>query len=129
MTSSVKRSTPVEPLQERAHRTRATIIASARQIIVEVGRERATTAQVAARAGVGIGTLYRYFVDFADLLDAVFGEDEIHAKYHAVLEAAHKAANTNDLDNAEADALSALRGLIDALKEQHLLERDLRLYL
>ncbi|PPH80471.1 hypothetical protein C5C50_10005 [Rathayibacter sp. AY1D9] len=128
MTVSLNRRTPVEPRQNRAHRTRAAIVASARQVVVEVGRERATTAQVAARAGVGIGTLYRYYADFADLLEAVLGENEIHAKHHAVLRAAHKAANSDDFDEAEAVALNALRALINALKEEPLLESDLRLY-
>ncbi|WP_181110635.1 helix-turn-helix domain-containing protein [Rathayibacter sp. AY1B8] len=65
MTGAKNRSTPVKPLQDRAHRTRAAIVAAAREVVIEVGRDRATTAKVAARASVGIGTLYRYFVDFA----------------------------------------------------------------
>ncbi|WP_258066578.1 TetR/AcrR family transcriptional regulator [Rathayibacter sp. AY2B7] len=126
MTDSLNRT--VEPIQDRAHRTRATILASARQIVVEVGRERATTAQVAARAGVGIGTLYRYFEDFADLFETVLGVNEIHARHQAVLRAAFRAANSEGFDNAEAVAWSALRALIDVLKEEPLLESDLRLY-
>ncbi|WP_181136117.1 TetR/AcrR family transcriptional regulator [Rathayibacter sp. AY1E5] len=128
MTSSKNRRTPVEPLQDRAYQTRAAIIASAQQVVVEIGRERATTAEVAARAGVGIGTLYRYFADFADLLEAVFRVNDIHAKHHAVLQAAHKAANSDDSSSAEAFAVGALRALIDALKEEKLLEGDLRLF-
>ncbi|WP_181137702.1 helix-turn-helix domain-containing protein [Rathayibacter sp. AY1D2] len=99
-----------------------------RQTIVEVGRERATTAQVAARAGVGIGTLYRYFEDFADLLEAVFSVNDIHAKHQAALHAAHKAASSDDYSSAEVFAVGALRALIDALKEERLLESDLRLF-
>ncbi|PPG06308.1 MULTISPECIES: TetR/AcrR family transcriptional regulator [unclassified Rathayibacter] len=128
MTSSFNRSTPVEPLQDRARRTRATIVASARQIVIEVGRERATTAQVAARAGVGIGTLYRYFADFADLLEAVLGENEIYERHQAVLRAAYRTAMSHDLDGAEVVAMKALQALVDALKEGQLLEHDLRLY-
>ncbi|QHC75148.1 TetR/AcrR family transcriptional regulator [Rathayibacter sp. VKM Ac-2805] len=128
MTGSINRSTSVEPQQDRARRTRAIILASARQIVVEVGRERATTALVAARAGVGIGTVYRYYSDFADLLEVVLGENDIHARHNAVLWAAHKAASSGDFDDAETIALNALRALIDALKKEPLPESDLRLY-
>jgi AcrR family transcriptional regulator len=122
---SVNRSTPVEPLQDRAHRTRAAIVASARQVIIDVGRNRATTAQVAASAGVGIGTFYRYFADYADVLGAVLRENEIYANHQKILQAAHRAANSDD---AKAAALEALQALIDSLKEHSVLESDLCLY-
>jgi AcrR family transcriptional regulator len=72
---------------------------------------------VAAHAGVGIGTVYRYFADFADLLEVVFSKDEIYAKYHTVLSPVHKVSISHDSDNAEAIALDALRALIDALTQ------------
>lgn len=63
MTSSNYRRRPAEPLQDRARRSRVAIVAAARDVVIDAGRDRATTAEVAARAGVGIGTLYRYFLD------------------------------------------------------------------
>lgn len=62
-----------EPQQERAKRTVARILRAAETLYndSEVGRDRLETAQVAAAAGVAIGTLYRYFDDRVDLMDAV----------------------------------------------------------
>ncbi|PPG85702.1 hypothetical protein C5C29_05320 [Rathayibacter sp. AY1H2] len=125
MTGAKNRSTPVKPLQDRAHRTRAAIVAAAREVVIEVGRDRATTAKVAARASVGIGTLYRYFVDFADVLEAVYAEHPIYDRHQAVLRAAHKAT---DSESAETVAVEALQELIKELRAESLLEAELRLY-
>ncbi|PPH55758.1 hypothetical protein C5C67_02560 [Rathayibacter sp. AY1E1] len=125
MTSSNYRRRPAEPLQDRARRSRAAIVAAARDVVIDAGRDRATTAEVAARAGVGIGTLYRYFLDLGDVLEAVYAQDAIYARYQAVLRAAHAAANSED---SETLAVEALQKLIEELRAESLLESDLRLY-
>jgi AcrR family transcriptional regulator len=66
-------SPPTRPLRRDAQRNRDAILATARQLFAEQGLE-APLEEVARRAGVGIGTLYRRFPTRVDLLDAVLAE-------------------------------------------------------
>lgn len=59
------------PVQSRANVTLDKIETAAKEVLAEVGRDRITTGMVAERAGVSIGTLYRYFEDRVALLDAI----------------------------------------------------------
>ena len=59
------------PKQARSTKTRDRLIAEGATLYRTVGRDRLTTAEVAAAAGVAIGTFYRYFADRVALLDAV----------------------------------------------------------
>lgn len=63
------------PRQARSEATIAAIVEAAAQILDRDGEEAATTAQVAARAGVSIGTLYQYFADRDAVLAAVIRRD------------------------------------------------------
>src|SRR3546814_9174202 len=49
------------PRQERSKATVEAILIAATQVLIEDGYERATTARVAERAGVSVGSLYQYF--------------------------------------------------------------------
>jgi AcrR family transcriptional regulator len=60
-----------EPYQHRARQTRERILAAAREVLEEKGREHFTTKDVAARSGSSIGTVYRYFGDRGDILDVI----------------------------------------------------------
>ena len=62
------------PVQERSRKTVDKLVRAAKELLAdpEVGRDRFTTAMVAERAGVSIGTFYRYFSDRVDLLDAIW---------------------------------------------------------
>jgi AcrR family transcriptional regulator len=53
-----------------AQRNREAILAAARQVFCDRGLE-APLEEIARRAGVGIGTLYRRFPNRVELLDAV----------------------------------------------------------
>ena len=57
-------------MRSDAERNRARLLEAAVELILEVGGEP-TREAVAARAGVGIGTLYRHFPDQPSLLRAV----------------------------------------------------------
>lgn len=59
--------------EQRRIRTSASIASAALELFAERGYSAVTVAEVAAAAGVGERTLYRYFADKDDLL---FGEDE-----------------------------------------------------
>jgi AcrR family transcriptional regulator len=69
-----------EPLQARSRETVERILAAAGELIVEEGVDAATTTAIAARAGVGPSSLYRFFSDrdalFALLLEAEVEEIE-----------------------------------------------------
>lgn len=52
--------------------TRTKIIDAAKNVYDIVGRDRFDTNLVAAHAGLSIGTIYRYFENRIDLMDAVY---------------------------------------------------------
>jgi AcrR family transcriptional regulator len=56
-----------------AKRNRERIVSSARELFALSGVD-ASTREIAGRAGVGVGTLYRHFPERADLVDAVLAE-------------------------------------------------------
>lgn len=51
------------PIQERSRRKFQALLASAREVLVEVGFDSFTCEEVASRAGVPIGTLYQFFAN------------------------------------------------------------------
>jgi AcrR family transcriptional regulator len=67
-------------LRADARRNREALLAVAREVVAESGTE-ASLRDVARRAGVGIGTLYRHFPTREALLEAVLrdGLDELNA--------------------------------------------------
>lgn len=73
------------PLRRDAERNRQRILAAAREVFAERGLA-ASLDDIAARAGVGVGTVYRRFADKDALIDALF-EQEV-ADVGAVLDAA-----------------------------------------
>jgi AcrR family transcriptional regulator len=70
-----------------ARRNYEALISAARELFVELGSE-APLDEVARRAGVGAGTLYRHFPTRADLLAAVYAADleELAAEGHRLVE-------------------------------------------
>jgi AcrR family transcriptional regulator len=65
---------PQRPLRADARRNYDQIVGAARQTLLEQG-SAASLEEIARRAGVGIGTLYRRFPSRLDLLEAVYRED------------------------------------------------------
>jgi AcrR family transcriptional regulator len=62
---------PSRPLRADARRNRDKILAAASAVFGEQGAE-ASLEEIARRAGVGIGTLYRHFPSRAELLETVY---------------------------------------------------------
>lgn len=62
------------PMRADARRNYMALIGAARAALAEHGTE-ASLEDVARRAGVGIGTLYRHFPSRLDLLEAVYRDD------------------------------------------------------
>ncbi len=67
--SQASRQAPRAPLRRDAERNRERIVAAARELYAEHGLGVGFN-EVAHRAGVGVGTVYRRFADRAELLDA-----------------------------------------------------------
>lgn len=65
----VYRRTP--EVQARQARTRANLVEAARSLVADGGLGAASMARVADRAGVGVGTVYRYFPSKAELIGEV----------------------------------------------------------
>jgi AcrR family transcriptional regulator len=107
---------PVRPLRRDAQRNRDAIVAAARQVFCDHGLE-APLEEIARRAGVGIGTLYRRFPSRVELLDAVLADT-----VQAHVDAAEQALATDDPWDGFAYYLeetcrlqAANRGLNDAM--------------
>lgn len=60
------------PVQPRALRTRAALLAAVEALVATEGAAAVTTTRVAEAAGVSVGTLYRYFADRDDLVLAAY---------------------------------------------------------
>ena len=69
-----------EPASERsdAARNRAALLCAAQQLVAEKGADGVTMDDVAARAGVGKGTVFRRFGSRAGVMVAVLDQSEAH---------------------------------------------------
>lgn len=64
----------VRPLRADAQRNYDKLIATARTVVTEQGSDTSLE-EIARRAGVGIGTLYRHFPNRLALLESIYRED------------------------------------------------------
>jgi AcrR family transcriptional regulator len=117
MAATTSTSTP-EPRPQRAdaRRNRERILAAAREVFAEAGRD-VQMPDVARAAGVGVGTLYRHFPAKEDLVRALVCD-----KVQASVGAAREALGRDDpweavewLVHQHAAKMSASRGLRDAM--------------
>jgi AcrR family transcriptional regulator len=77
-----------ERTEARRAETRERIVVAARELIAEGGYVAAQIAAVADRAGVAVGTVYRYFPSKSDLFAEVFREASQH-EVDAMSDAVH----------------------------------------
>ena len=66
--ASPRISTRKQPKQSRSNELVAAILQAAVQVLAQEGAQRFTTARVAERAGVSVGSLYQYFPNKAAIL-------------------------------------------------------------
>ena len=82
-TSTVPSTAPVRPLRRDAEQNLARILTAAQDLFAEVGFG-ASMEQVASRAGVGVGTLYRRFPNKDSLVLAIVTEVSQHSRQLAL---------------------------------------------
>ncbi len=105
--------TAVRPLRADAERNRLRIVEAAKTLFAERGVDVAVE-DIAAEAGVGIGTFYRRFPDRESLVDAVF-----ESKLERVIQAARDAA-------AIEDPWEAFRTYVLTVARMHARDRGLK---
>lgn len=66
--------TPLRPASPRAAGTRAALLSAAREVFTASGFAEASIAEVVARAGASVGSLYHHFGGKGDLYLALFDE-------------------------------------------------------
>ena len=108
-----KAATASRPLRRDAERNRDRIVEAARAAFAADGID-ATVEEIARRAGVGMGTIYRRFPTKGDLVDAVL-EDAVTD----VCEAAQLALE-------EDDAWAAFTAFLERVFELHMRNRGLK---
>jgi AcrR family transcriptional regulator len=97
-----------EPQQERSVATRARLVKAAAGCLVKLGYSGASTAQMAAKAGVSQGALFKHFPTKADLLAACLAQilADMVASFSDTVDAA--AASRLPLDRRIRPAIAAL---------------------
>ena len=104
---------PTRPLRRDAQANRDRIVAAARAVFAAEGIE-VPVEEIARRAGVGMGTLYRHFPAKEDLIDAVL--EDAFAEF---ISAAEQAV-------AEQDAWAGFRGFLERVFALHAENRGLK---
>ncbi len=97
-----------EPTQQRSRRTVRQILDAAEQIIGTQGMDAATTRAIAERAGVAIPSLYRFFADRDEILDALAEHMTADLDQHArAAEASWQPGDSAGLIRLELDTAAA----------------------
>ena len=110
---AIQSRTSTRPLRRDAQANRERIVAAARAAFAEDGLD-VPVEQIARRASVGMGTLYRHFATKEDLVDAVL--EDAFGEFVATAEQAL----------AEGDAWAGFRGFLERLFALHVENRALR---
>jgi AcrR family transcriptional regulator len=97
-----------EPTQQRSRRTVRQVLDAAEQIVGTQGVDAATTRAIAERAGVAIPSLYRFFADRDEILDALLEHMTADLDQHArAAEAAWQPGDPASLIRLELDTAAA----------------------
>jgi AcrR family transcriptional regulator len=103
------------PKQQRSRETVDAILIATAQVLVERGYDKATTNEIARRAGVSIGSLYQYFPNKEALVAALCDRHMEEVTGQLV----RRMAATRELPLSQ-----ALHGLIKLLLEHHAREPE-----
>ncbi len=88
MNTDIAQSAKDVPKQKRSRRTRQRLVRAATRLFSEKGYERTTTNHIAKRAGVSVGTFYKYFLDKRSVFLEIYHDYslEIEKTIHAELD-------------------------------------------
>src|SRR2546423_12720056 len=91
MGETVAVSIPADPKQARSRQTKEKIINAAIELFEERGYEKTTSNDIAAAAGVSVGSFYVYFTDKRQLLLTIFDRlaDELFKNIFAGMRPEH----------------------------------------
>jgi len=106
------------PVQQRSQQMVDALIDAAGQIIAKKGLDRFTTVEVAARAGVSVGSLYQYFANKEALLAALL--DRLTDQLGDVVNRAAPLLLQADLETMVRGLLLAALDFLDSDKGPHL---------
>src|SRR3954468_2787054 len=109
-------ATEARPLRSDARRNRERILAAAREVFGEAGRD-VQMPDVARAAGVGVGTLYRHFPAKEDLVRALV-EDKVQTVIATLREALTREDPWEAIEwlvHQSAEKMAQSRGLRDAM--------------
>lgn len=100
------------PVQMRSAARRARILSAAREVVLEEGIDKTTTAKIAERAEASIGTVYRYWTDVHAILDEILpGRRQMH---DVLLERAEQVAKGYTAEHDDEQGVPHL--IIEALR-------------
>jgi len=105
------------PRQERAQRSRESLLEAGRAQLSELGYGGATAKKIASAAGVSVGTFYQYFPD----KDALLRELAIE-RFESIAARALKALSptaVRDATDADAEAAARFRQAVVAVADYH----------
>ncbi|MGW4276095.1 TetR/AcrR family transcriptional regulator [Streptomyces seoulensis] len=102
---------PAPDATRRSERSRRAIYDAALALVAEVGYPRTTVEGIAARAGVGKQTIYRWWPSKADVLLEAF----LDLAEEAAREAGHQPYEIPDTGDLAADLKAVLRATVDEL--------------
>ncbi|MFG2724883.1 TetR/AcrR family transcriptional regulator [Streptomyces canus] len=109
-----KSKQPTPDTTRRSERSRRAIYDAALDLVAEVGYPKTTIEGIAARAGVGKQTIYRWWSSKAEVLMEAFLDLSEQAAREAGPEATYTIPDTGDL---AADLKAVLRLTVDQLKD------------
>ncbi|PPF64823.1 hypothetical protein C5C18_05990 [Rathayibacter tritici] len=115
--TTTERDSIITPVQPRARHTYDALVNATRELVREHRGAWPATSDVAERAGVSIGSLYRYFTDIRHLMATVHSEDQVFQAHRELLRAAGAAARRRPRPGARQQAEAALEALIIVLSE------------
>lgn len=108
-----------EPIQSRAHKTRAALLQAAAAELNERGYAQTTTKSIATRAGVAAGSFYQYFAD-KDAVLRELAQQRMHSLLARLLEAGGAPpAPSTDAESLERIARRATRAIVSEIVDYH----------
>ncbi len=105
-----------EPKQDRSKELVSAVLKATKLIMLDTGTKSVTTAKVAKKAGVSVGSLYQYFPNKESLISLVIEDHFEKMKINLM----------NEMNHLEGESLkSKLHSIVSRLIEVHLEDKDI----